>query len=147
MKKTYNDFIKLPDSELKVMQIIWDMYKQNPKVDAGSMMDAYPHVIGHLKLTTVLTLITRLNEKGFIKTEKLGRINYYIPVVAEEQYKNNAAAEFVESVYKNSPINLMSALFDIGVINQKDIEEFRKQILNKSNHINKINNNNNNEDE
>lgn len=139
MKKTDKNFIKLPDSELKVMQIIWDMYRQNPKVDAGSMIDAYPQVIGHLKLTTVLTLITRLNEKGFIRTEKQGRINYYIPVVAEEQYKNNAVAEFVESVYKNSPINLMSALFDIGVIKQEDIDEFRRQILDKNN-INKINN-------
>jgi len=134
MKKTDGNFIKLPDSELKVMQIIWDMYKQNEneKVDAGSMMEAYPHIIGHLKLTTVLTLITRLNEKGFIRTEKQGRINYYIPIVVEEQYKNNAAAEFVENVYKSSPISLMSALFDIGAINKDDIDEFRRQILEKN---------------
>jgi len=132
MKKSNNDFIKLPDSELKVMQIIWDMYKQNQKVDAGSMIDEYPNVIGHLKLTTVLTLITRLNDKGFVKTEKQGRINYYIPLVDEDRYKNNAAAEFVESVYKSSPISLMSALFDIGVIKQEDIDEFRRQISEKN---------------
>ena len=133
MKKIDSNFTKLPDSELKVMQIIWDMRKQTEKVDAGSMIDAYPQVIGHLKLTTVLTLITRLNEKGFIKTEKHGRINYYIPLVAEDQYKNAAAAEFVESVYKSSPISLMSALFDIGVIKKEDIDEFRKQIMEKNN--------------
>ena len=132
-KNTEGGFTKLPDSELKVMQIIWDMYKQSEKVDAGSMMNAYPHIIGHLKLTTVLTLITRLNEKGFIRTEKQGRINYYIPIVEEEQYKNNAAAEFVENVYKSSPISLMSALFDIGIIKKEDIDEFRKQILEKNN--------------
>lgn len=137
MKKTAdNSFIKLPDSELKVMQIIWDMYKQNEKVDAGSMMNEYPDIIGHLKLTTVLTLITRLNEKGFVRTEKRGRINCYIPVVAEGQYKNSAAAEFVESVYKSSPISLMSALFDIGAINKEDIDEFRRQISEKSNKFN-----------
>ena len=124
---------RLPDSELKVMQIIWDMYKRSEKVDAGSMMEAYPDIIGHLKLTTVLTLITRLNEKGFVRTEKQGRINYYIPVVAEEQYKNDAAAEFVENVYKNSPISLMSALFDIGAISKDDIDEFRRQISEKNN--------------
>ena len=136
-----NKFIKLPDSELKVMQIIWDMYKQNKKDDAGSMMSAYPHILGHLKLTTVLTLISRLNEKGFIRTEKCGRINYYIPLVAEEQYKNNAAVEFVENVYKSSPISLMSALFDVGVIKQEDIDEFRRQILDKNNKNNKNNSN------
>ena len=130
MKK---DFIKLPDSELKVMQIIWDMHKQDKKIDAGSMMSAYADIIGHLKLTTVLTLITRLNEKGFISTEKQGRVNYYMPLVDEEQYKNNAAAEFVESVYKSSPISLMSALFDIGVIKKEDIDEFSRQISDQNN--------------
>ena len=138
MKNTGN-FVKLPDSELKVMQIIWDMYKQNGKVDAGSMMETYPQIIGHLKLTTVLTLISRLNEKGFIRTEKQGRINYYMPLVAEDDYKNKAAAEFVDSVYKSSPISLMSALFDIGALKKEDIDEFRRQISDKSNDTNEIN--------
>jgi BlaI family penicillinase repressor len=134
MKETDdNGFVKLPDSEFKIMQIIWDMYKENKNVDAGSMMEAYPQVIGHLKLPTVLTLITRLNKKGFIASEKKRGINYYTPLVSEEQYKNEAAAEFIGSIYKNSPISLMSALFDIGAINQEDIEEFRKQILEKNN--------------
>lgn len=144
MKKTDdNGFTKLPDSEFKIMQIIWDMHSQDKKVDAGSMMEAYPQAIGHLKLTTVLTLISRLNEKGFVKTEKHGRINYYTPLVPEEQYKNEAAAEFVGSVYKNSPISLMSALFDIGAIKKEDIDEFRRQILEKDNE----NDNDMNEDE
>lgn len=129
MKRNNNGFIKLPDSELKVMQIIWDMYKENGKVDAGSMINTYPQEIGHLKLTTVLTLISRLNDKGFIRTEKQGRINYYIPLVQEAEYKRGAAAEFVENVYKSSPISLISALFDMGAINREDIDEFRKQIL------------------
>ena len=124
---------KLPDSELKVMQIIWDMYKETGKVDAGSMIKAYPKEIGHLKLTTVLTLITRLNEKGFIRTEKQGRINYYIPVIDEDKYKTHAAAEFIENVYKNNPISLISALFDIGAVKKEDIDEFRKQIMEKDN--------------
>ena len=126
------EFRKLPDSELKVMQIIWDMHKENKSVDSGAMMRCYPDIIGHLKLTTVLTLTTRLNEKGFIKTEKRGRVNYYTPVVNEEQYKNNAAAEFVETVYKSSPINLMSALFEIGALKKEDIDEFRRQISDKT---------------
>ena len=146
MKKNNGGFKKLPDSELKVMQIIWDMHRQNENsgIDAGSMMEAYPYIIGHLKLTTVLTLITRLNEKGFVRTEKQGRVNCYIPAVEEGLYKNQATAEFVESVYKSSPISLMSALFDIGVIKKEDIDEFRKQILERNNNSN---NSNVNEDE
>ena len=108
------------------------MHREDKIVDAGAMMSCYPDIIGHLKLTTVLTLITRLNEKSFIKTEKRGRVNYYFPVVGEEQYKNNAAAEFVETVYKSSPMNLISALFEIGALKKEDIDEFRRQISDKT---------------
>lgn len=105
------------------------MCKTNGKIDVGSMMNAYPQEIGHLKLTTVLTLISRLNEKGFISTEKQGRVNYYVPIIPEGDYKRNATAEFIENVHKNSPVSLISALFDMGAINKDDIDEFRKQIL------------------
>lgn len=111
------------------MQIIWDMNKKTDKIDAGSMMDAYPEVIGHLKLTTVLTLLTRLGEKGFIKTDRTGRLNYYSPVVGEDEYKKAAAVDFVESVYKNNPFNLITALFDAGAIKREDIDKLRAELF------------------
>lgn len=122
----------LPDSELQVMQIIWDMTRDNggdcSAVTAGAMLEFAPGKIGHLKLTTILTLIKRLTAKGFVRTEKTGRANCCIPLVAEEEYKRNAAGRFVETVYNNDTKSLISALLGSNKLSRSDIDEIRAMI-------------------
>ena len=63
-------FIKLPESELEVMQGIWLLDKEGEtNISAGLVMKRCP-ALNRLKLTTVLTLINRLQFKGFICSEK-----------------------------------------------------------------------------
>ena len=82
------DFTKLPESELQIMQLIWDMDKKGVKdIHAGALLAAYPDQIGHLALTTVLTLISRLQLKGFIDLEKHARANCAIVLADENEYK------------------------------------------------------------
>ena len=89
------DFTKLPESELQIMQLIWDMDKKGVKdIHAGALLAAYPDQIGHLALTTVLTLISRLQLKGFIDLEKHGRANCAIVLADENEYKRRAAKDF-----------------------------------------------------
>lgn len=119
----------LPESELQVMQTIWDMARNNggdcSAVTAGAMLEFASAKIGHLKLTTILTMIKRLAEKGFVRTEKSGRANCCIPLVAEEDYKRNAAGRFVETVYKNDTKSLISALLGSSRLTRSDIDEIR----------------------
>ena len=110
------DFTKLPESELQIMQLIWDMDKKGVKdIHAGALLAAYPDQIGHLALTTVLTLISRLQLKGFIDLEKHGRANCAI-VLADE------------NVYKNNTKGLISALYSDGILSEDDIADLRKEI-------------------
>ena len=122
----------LPDSELQVMQIIWNMEREQNgnciPITAGAMFEHSPEVIGHLKLTTVLTLITRLISKGCIKAVKEGRANYYIPLIKESDYRQTAADEFVATVYKNDTKSLISALLGNENLSVDDIKELRKMI-------------------
>ncbi|MHB1152530.1 MAG: BlaI/MecI/CopY family transcriptional regulator [Eubacteriales bacterium] len=119
----------LPGSEFQVMQIIWDMARENDgdctTVTAGAMFEFAPGQIGHLKLTTILTLINRLVAKGFVRTEKIGRANCCIPLVSEEEYRQNAASNFVETVYKNDTKSLISALLGREKLSRGDIDEIR----------------------
>ena len=96
------DFTKLPESELQIMQLIWDMDKKGVKdIHAGALLAAYPDQIGHLALTTVLTLISRLQLKGFIDLEKHGRANCAIVLADENEYKRRAAKDFVDERIKD----------------------------------------------
>ena len=60
---------RLPDGELAVMQALWDL---EPPVTSGELQqqlkESHP-----MALTTLLTVLTRLADKEFVKIEKEGR--------------------------------------------------------------------------
>ena len=99
-------------------------------IHAGALLAAYPDEIGHLALTTVLTLISRLQTKGFIRLEKHGRANCAIVIADEDEYKRKAAADFVATVYENNTKGLISALYSDGILSKEDIAELRQEIEN-----------------
>ena len=126
-----NKMIKLPESELEVMQAIWALNEEGEKyVSAGLIMKRFP-ALTRLKLTTVLTLITRLQTKGFISTEKLCRSNCYTPLIKSDDYRKFASADFVEKVYMNDKMGLISALLSDGTFTAEELEEIKK-ILSKN---------------
>lgn len=130
----YKKFTKLPESELRIMQLIWEMESAGEsEISAGAMFEKYPDKIGHLALTTVLTLLTRLESKKFILCRKINRVKYYTSIVCEDDYKSQAAADFVASVYNNNSIGLLSALCNSGIISQSDIDELREMIQKNEN--------------
>lgn len=131
MSRRIDGFMKLPESELEIMQIIWELDRKGADpIHTGVIYGDYGDIVGRLKLTTVLTLITRLAAKGYVSIEKKGRLNCYKPLIDEETYRKLAAADIVASVYKNDPKSLLSALLGNGDITEEDIIELREQIRN-----------------
>ena len=125
---TDGKIIKLPESELEIMQAIWALNEEGePGVSAGLIMKRFPD-LQRLKLTTVLTLITRLQTKGYIKTEKIGRSNCYTPIISSEEYRKFASGDFVEKVYMNDKIGLISALVSDDSLTAEELSEIRALI-------------------
>ena len=126
--KENNELIKLPESELEVMHIVWDMEREGySEIHAGEMF-RYAPAIGRLKLTTVLTLITRLSGKGYLSSRKVGRVNCYQSLVDETVYNNFATRNFLETVYKNTASGLISALIGGDCLSERDIDALRRYI-------------------
>ncbi len=120
--------IKLPASELEIMQAIWILDEEGEKfISASLVMKRFP-ALTRLKLTTVLTLITRLQTKGFIRTEKLGRSNCYTPLISSAEYRKFAYGDFVEKVYRNDRMDLFSALIADEALTKEDLEEIKALI-------------------
>lgn len=120
--------IKLPASELEIMQAIWALDEEGEKfISASLVMKRFP-ALNRLKLTTVLTLITRLQTKGFIRTEKLGRSNCYTPIVSSADYRRFAYGDFVENVYRNDRLDLFSALVNDEALTKEDLDEIKAMI-------------------
>ena len=120
--------IKLPASELEIMQAIWTLDEEGEKfISASLVMKRFP-ALNRLKLTTVLTLITRLQTKGFIRTDKLGRSNCYTPLISSADYRKFAYGDFVENVYRNDRLDLFSALVNDEALTKEDLEAIKAMI-------------------
>ena len=131
MARRKRAFNRMPDAELIVMQGIWDAQKNGvDKVRASYLIETYPETVGVQKLTTVLTLLTRLLERGYVTIEKVGRSNIYSAAITEEEYCKLATQDFVSSVCRKSTGNLFAALVDGSMIEDGDIDELR-ELMNK----------------
>lgn len=118
----------LPDSELKVMKVIWN---NNKKMSTGEIGAELKDEIDW-KLSTLQVILSRLTEKGFLKNEKVGRINYYSPIVDFSRYTKNETKNFVRKMFNNSSKKLIASLIEDGdTLTIEDIEEL-KNMLNRS---------------
>lgn len=72
---------RLPDSELEIMMIIWDLDRPVTRFEIEAQMDQGRK----LSPTTVLSFLSRLQEKGFLDVRKSGKNNVYIALVDREE--------------------------------------------------------------
>ena len=114
---------RLPDSELELMQIIWKMEAPVSRPDIEKMMpESHP-----LAATTILTLLTRLGEKGFLKVEKQGKTNLYTPLISEKEYLADESRNILNRLYGGSLKAFAMSLVDSGV-SKDEIDELRKML-------------------
>ncbi len=117
----------LPDSELKVMMIIWN---NGERMSTGEILAELKNDTTW-KLSTLQIILTRLTEKGFLKNEKIGRYNYYTSLVDGNEYTKFETKNFVKKMYNNSSKKLIASLISgDDTLSDEDIEEIRN-MLNK----------------
>ncbi len=113
---------KLPESELKIMLIIWD---NTPPVARNVISEQLKE---NWTNPTILTLLSRLVKKGFLSCEKQGNKNMYTPVISKEDYMLNESISLSAKMNKMSITNLMSAFVKQNGITKEEIDELEKMI-------------------
>ena len=108
------------ESELTLLQIIWSaggtaLYAQ--------IMDALEQKQTPWKKNTVLTLLSRLVEKGYLTTSKLGRRNAYTALISDSDYQAGQTKTFVEKVYRGNVKGLVSTLLEQDILSADDLAE------------------------
>ena len=112
---------RLPDGELAVMQALWS---RTPPVTSGELQqqlqESHP-----MALTTLLTVLTRLADKGFLRIEKQGRSARYIPLVRREEYLAQQSRRFLDKLCGGSLPAFAAALCDSG-LSRQELAELRR---------------------
>ena len=111
---------KLPDAELEVMQAIWACTPPVSRTDIDAILkDTHP-----MALTTLLTLLTRLSDKGVVKIEKVGRSSQYYPLVSKQEYLADQGKRFFSKLCGGSVSAFANALCDSG-LTKEELAELR----------------------
>lgn len=114
---------QVSDSELELMKLIWD---NNGKLLYAALMDQLKAKGRTWQKNTVITLLSRLVEKGLLKTSKIGRRNEYIAVVTEADYQAAQIKNFLDKLYEGDAKGLVSMLIQRELLTPGDYEELKK---------------------
>ncbi|MBY2477378.1 BlaI/MecI/CopY family transcriptional regulator [Clostridioides difficile] len=114
---------QVSDFELVLMKIIWE--------NGGTAL--YAEIVEKLEIkdilttkNTIISLLSRLIEKGFLKTNKIGRRNKYTAIVSETEYQEIQTKTFINKIYEGNAKGLISTLIQKDLISADDYEDLKK---------------------
>lgn len=117
---------RLPDAELEVMMAIWELDRKVTRVEIESTLKRG----GELSPTTILSMLSRLEKKGFVSVEKEGKQNVYEALVSQDEYLQAESRTVLEKMYNNSVTNFMMALYSGKKPSKKQLDELQELIDN-----------------
>lgn len=110
---------RLPDSELDIMLVLWHGHAEMNRLEIEQVINEKKQ----LASTTILSLLSRLEKKGYVKIEKKGQINLYTALVSQEEYQHAESRNMLEKLYENSLTNFVASLYQGKKIDKDKIEE------------------------
>ena len=114
---------RLPVAELEVMQAVWACKAPAARADIEQILyKTHP-----MAMTTLLTLLTRLGDKGFLSIEKNGRRSYYTPCITREDYLASQSKTFVDKLCSGSISAFATALCNSG-LTKEELAELRDML-------------------
>ncbi|MDO4322298.1 MAG: BlaI/MecI/CopY family transcriptional regulator [Lachnospiraceae bacterium] len=116
MKKSFS---RLPDSELDIMLVLWNYEPPLSRLEIERVVNQKKA----LAPTTILTLLSRLEKKQFVSVRKEGKVNYYTPLVSQEEYLQSESKNVLEKLYGNSLKKFVASLYQGKKMDQKNIQE------------------------
>ena len=113
---------RLPESELDIMLVIWS---KGGGVTAPAILEALERP---LTASALHSYLKRLEEKGFLSCEKVGKTNLYRPLVSREDYQRQEGQNLLGKLYAGSLKRFAAALYDGGALSKEDVEELRSYL-------------------
>lgn len=115
---------QLSDTELEIMKIVWE----NPaEVTLFSyIMDGLAARGKPCQKNTLIVLLSRLMNKGFLSARKIGRHNEYTTLISEAEYQTAQTKTFLNKIYEGSAGGLVATLIAGDLLTEEEYEELKK---------------------
>lgn len=113
---------RLPDAEFEIMKVVW---ANQPPVTTTIIMEQLGKE-KEWKIQTVVSLMLRLAERGFLRSEKHGKERTYYPLVSKDDYLRFETGNFMEQYHDSSLFSLINTLYNGKALSNNDIDELLK---------------------
>lgn len=112
---------RLPDGEFTILKVIWQL--PNPTTSAQIMEKMGED--NHWKPQTLLTVLARLTEKGFLESVRKGRERQYTAIISEDEYLEVETSDFLKRYSGHSMGGLVKTLFSSNSLSDNELDELR----------------------
>jgi len=115
--------LELSELQLAVMRVLW----QQKKAAVVEVQEALKSE-RDLALTTVATVLTRLEKAGLVALRASGRHYLYRPLVSEEEVRRSMVSVLAERLFEGDVAALVSHLVNARDIKPGDLARVRQLI-------------------
>lgn len=115
--------LELSELQLAVMRVLW----QKKKAAVAEVQEALAPE-RDLALTTVATVLTRLEKAGLVAHRASGRHYLYRPLVSEEEVRRSMVSVLAERLFEGDVAALVSHLVNAREIKPGDLARVRQLI-------------------
>ena len=119
-----SNYKNLGEAEFEIMQVIWDA---SAALTSNAVLES---LRGKRRwaLSTLMTSLARLAEKGYLICDRSTGQNLYSAKVLESDYKFNESKNFLTRMYHSSVTGLVASLHDGKLLDENDIAELRNYL-------------------
>jgi len=114
---------KLPEAELEVMNAVWAEERDDITTP---VLTAALSESKNWTQQTVLTLLRRLEGRGFLTSTKIGKECIFSPIVSKDEYVRFESEAFLKAFHKNSLAGLMRTLYNGKALKDEDYDELKR---------------------
>jgi BlaI family transcriptional regulator, penicillinase repressor len=119
------DLPRLSEAQLEIMQVIWDSAEVTV-TDVWNALSPRRHVARN----TILTLMDRLEKKGWLKRRAEGATHYYSAAAPRAHTLGNVVHRLVDAAFAGSAEALILALLEGRGISDDEAKRIRRLIDN-----------------
>ena len=110
--------IVLYERELEVMEVLWER-------GSATVAEVREALEDEMAYTTVLTVLRRLEEKGFVGHDEEGRAHRYRPLVERAQARESALERLTRRLFQGSPELLLTHLVSQRKLSEAELRRLR----------------------
>ena len=114
----------LTELELQIMTVLW----RQEECSVEQLRDALADAGRELALPSIRTMLTILQDKGYVTRRAAGRGHAYRAKVSEEKAQKSILRDIVDRAFDGSAAGLVAALVKGRMVAKRDLDKIKKLI-------------------